>query len=89
MHELGAESNFSLKGFLGNDCRTKPLGNTAMFQMTHECGRQFSVVVNLKDELVLKISNEILNFPDTFEILSGKNNFVTLVSLTNLGLLRF
>lgn len=89
MHELGAESNFSLKDFLGNDCRTKPLGNTAMFQMTHECRRLFSVVVNLKDELVLKISNEILNFPDTSEILSGKNNFVTLVSFTNFGLLRF
>lgn len=87
MHELGAASNFSLKGFLGNGCRTKPLGNTVMFQMTHECGRQFSVIVNLKDGLVLKISNEILNFPATFEILSNKNNFVTLVSFTNLCLL--
>lgn len=81
--------NFSLKGFLGNDCRMKSLGNTTVFQMTHECRRQFSVVVNLKDELVLKISNEILNFSDTFEILSGKNNFVTLVSFTNFRLLRF
>lgn len=33
-----------------------------MFQVTHECERQFSDVGHLKDELVLSFSNEILNF---------------------------
>lgn len=62
--ELRAGSSFSLtsmKDFLGNDCRTQPLGNRAVFPITHECGRQFSVVSLLKDELVLSTSNEILN----------------------------
>ena len=51
--ELRPFFNLSLtpKNFLGKDCRTRHLRNAAMFQMTHECRRTFSVVVQVKDEL--------------------------------------